>query len=77
MLLVGGNRFGGSAVGDVVERAAFPWFGLALVVDELDGEPAPDEGAEGAAGFYFRQLPVIAQQHQLSVGLFDMLEQLG
>ena len=51
MLLVGGNRFGGSAVGDVVERAPFPHLRLALVMKQLDGESAGDQGAEGAAGF--------------------------
>ena len=77
VLLVGGDRLGGAAVGDVVERAAFPRFGLALVVDEFDGEPARDEGAEGAAGLDLGQLAVIADQHQLPVRAFDVLEQLG
>ena len=76
VLLVGGDGFGGSAVGDVVERSPFPRLGLALVVDQLDGEPARDEGAEGAAGLDFRELAVIADQHQLPVGSFHVLEQL-
>ena len=77
VLLVGGDGLGGAAVGDVVERAPFPRLRLALVVDQLDGEPAGDQGAERAAGFDLGQLAVIADQHQLAVRSFDVLEQLG
>jgi hypothetical protein len=45
-------------------------------VGQLDGEPARHEGAEGAAGFDFRELTVIADQHQLPVRLLDVLKQL-
>ena len=45
-----------AAVGDVVERAAFPWFGLALVVDQFDGEPARDDGAAATMAWYREQL---------------------
>ena len=48
VLLVGGDRLLRAAVGDMVERSEFPWFGLALVVDEFDGEPAGEEGARKA-----------------------------
>ena len=76
VLLVGGDGLMRAAVGDVVERAAFPWFGLALVVDQFDGEPARDDGAEGAAGLDLRQLSVVADKDELAVRVFDVLEQL-
>jgi hypothetical protein len=74
VLLVGGNRLVRAAVGDVVEGAAFPWFGLALVVDELDGESARDEGAETAAGLDLGHLAVVADKDELAVRVFDVLE---
>ena len=77
VLLVGGDRLSGSTVGDMVERAPFPRFRLALVVNQLDREPAADQGAERAAGLDLGQLAVIADEHQLAVRAFDVLEQLG
>ena len=60
----------------VIERPALPDLRLTLVVDQLDGESARDEGAEGAAGLDLGELAVIADQHELPVGSFHVLEQL-
>jgi hypothetical protein len=48
---------------------------LAAVLDQLRGAEAEPQGAEAAAGVDRRQLPVIAHQHDLGLGLFGVLEQ--
>ena len=58
----------GVSVGDQVEGAAFPRLALAVVLGQLDREPAVDEPAERAAGFELGQLAVIADEHQLAAG---------
>jgi hypothetical protein len=48
-----------------------------LVVREFDRVAARDERAERAAGLELGELAVIADQHQLAIGAFDVFEQPG
>ncbi len=60
----------------MIERFALPRVDLADVLAELDGQPAAHEPDERPAGADLRQLPVVANEHELPVGLLDVPEQL-
>ncbi len=70
------ERLLGAAVTEVIERAALPSVALAVVLGQLDRQPAVHEAAEGAAGLELGQLAVIADQHELAVRLGDDVHEL-
>ncbi len=74
---VGLDRVLRIAVAELVEGAPLPGFALSPVLGQLDGEPTPHEPADGAAGLELLQLAVIADQHELPVGLCDGIKQPG
>jgi hypothetical protein len=75
--LVGGHRLLHQPTPDELEGFAFPGLVLAAVLGEFAGAEAGAEGAEAAAGIDRRQLPVIAEQDHLGLGLLGMLKQPG
>jgi hypothetical protein len=75
MGLVGGHRLVDHPGADEVEGFAFPGLLLATVLGQLRGTKAVAEGAEAAAGIDRRQLPVIADQHHLGLGLVGVPDQ--
>ena len=77
MGLVGGHRLLDQPGADQLEGFAFPGLLLAAVLDQLGGAEAEPEGAEAAAGVDRGQLPVIADQDHLGLGLLGVLEQAG
>ena len=60
----------------LIERLALPRVHLAHVLAELDRQSPLHETEERSAGADLRQLPVVADEHELAVGTFDMVEQL-
>jgi hypothetical protein len=77
MGLVGGHGLLDQPGADQVEGFAFPGLVLAAVLDQLAGAEAEPEGAEPATGVDRRQLPVIADQDHLGLGLVGVLEEAG
>jgi hypothetical protein len=77
--LVAGKRLFGVTFAELVERCAFPAADLAVVLGQLDREPAVHKSAERAAGFELGQLAVIANEHQFAAdrrGGVDQLREL-
>ena len=74
---VGGHRLLDQPGADQLEGFAFPGLLLAAVLGQLRGSQAEAEGAEAAAGVDRGQLPVIADQHHLALGLVGVLEKAG
>ena len=74
---VGSHRLLDQPRADQLQGLAFPGLLLAAVLDQLGGAQAEAEGAETAAGVDRGQLPVIANQHHLGLGLLGVLEQAG
>ena len=60
---------------EMIERFALPRVDLADVLAEFDGQPATHEPDERPAGADLGQLAVVANEHELPVGLLDMPEQ--
>ena len=77
MRAVGGHRLLDQPGADQLQGLAFPGLVLAAVLDQLAGAEAEPEGAEAAAGVDGGQLPVIADQHHLGLGLVGVLEEAG
>jgi hypothetical protein len=77
MGLEGGHRLVDETGPDEVEGFAFPGLLLPAVLGQLRGAEAEAEGAEAAAGVDRGQLPVIAHQHHLGLGLLGVLEEAG
>jgi hypothetical protein len=72
---IGGHRLRHQPTPDQLQGLAFPGLLLAAVLGQLRGAKAVAEGTEPAAGVDRRQLPVIANQHHLGLGLLGVLEQ--
>jgi hypothetical protein len=66
---IGGHRVLDQPGADEAEGFAFPGLVLAPVLGQLGGAQAEPRGAEPAAGIDRRQLPVIADQDHLGLGL--------
>ena len=77
MLLIERDRGFGAAVAEVLERRAFPRVDLAVVLGQLDGEPALDEAAKRASRLELGQLTVVADEHQLAADRRGRLHELG
>src|SRR5437773_1139719 len=60
-----------------LDRVAFPGVQLPAVLGQLAGAEAEAEGAEAAAGVDRCQLPVIADQHHLGLGVVGVFEEAG
>jgi hypothetical protein len=75
--LVGGHGLLDQPGADKVEGFTFPGLVLAAVLGQLAGAEAEAEGAEAAAGVDWGQLPVIADQDHLGLGLVCVLQELG
>jgi hypothetical protein len=75
--LVGGHGLLHQPTADQLQGLAFPGLLLAAVLDQLAGPQAEAEGAEAAAGVDRRQLPVIAHQDHLCLGLLGVVEEAG
>ena len=74
---VGGHRLLHQPVADQLQGLAFPGLVLAAVLGQLAGAEAEPQGAEAAAGVDRGQLPVIADQHHLGLGLLGVVEEAG
>jgi hypothetical protein len=75
--LVGGDGVVDQPRPDQLQGFAFPRLLLAAVLNELRGAESEPQGAEAPAGVDRRQLPVIADQDHLGLGLVGVLEQPG
>jgi len=74
---VGGHRLLHQPISDQLEGLAFPGLLLPAVLGQLGGAQAETEGAEAAAGVDGGQLPVIADQHDLGLGLLGVIQETG
>jgi hypothetical protein len=77
MGLVGSDGFLNQSGSDQLEGFAFPGLLLPPVLSQLRGAEAKPQGAEAAAGIDRRQLPIIADQHDLGLGLVGVVEEAG
>jgi hypothetical protein len=77
MRLVGGHRLLHQPRADEVEGFAFPGLLLPPILREFTGPEAEPQSPEAAAGVDRRQLPVIADQHHLGLGLVGVLQEPG
>jgi hypothetical protein len=75
--LIGGHRLLHQPGTDQVQGFPFPGLLLAAVLDQLRGAEAEAEGAEAAAGIDGGQLPVIADQDHLGLGVLGVLQEPG
>jgi hypothetical protein len=62
---------------DQLQGLPFPGLLLPSVLHQLTGPQAQPQGAEAAAGVDRRKLPVIADQHQLRLGLLRVVQEAG
>jgi hypothetical protein len=77
MGLVGSHGLLDQPGADQVQGLAFPGLVLAAILDQLRGAEPEPQGAEAAARVDRGQLPVIADQDHLGLGLVGALEETG